>query len=155
MPLYPLGTLERPIRIPIMALDITGAWSAGDDLRIIKVLLLPFGTYTLECTQNCMNQLEDMSPEAALDVVSLLDAYDASQQAESNANAGDTEGKVLVKADVLEWEVTGVGQPTGPQQEMNRIRMEISNYFAFCSCMGNANGGHTGYGYATTSLIRS
>lgn len=138
-----------------MALDTTGAWSAGDDLRIIKVLMLPFGTYTLDCTQNCMNQLEDMSPEAALDVVSLLDAYDASQQTESNTNAGDTEGKVLVKADVLEWEVTGTGQPTGPQQEMNRIRAEIANYFAFCSCMGGSIGGHNGYGYATAPLIRS
>ena len=141
-----------------MALDTTGAWSAGDDLRVIKALRLPFGTYTLDCTQNCMNQLEDMSPEAAADVVSLLDAYDASQQLESGANTSDTEGKTLVKADVLEWEVNGVGQPSGPQQEMDRIRMEIANYFAFCSCMGGIGGGaggNTGYGYGTARLIRS
>ena len=77
-----------------MALDITGVWSAGDDIRVIECLLLPFGTYVLDCTQNCMNQLEDMSSEAATRVVALLDEYDAAKQIESNTNIGDTEGKV-------------------------------------------------------------
>lgn len=141
-----------------MALDITGVWSAGDDIRVIECLLLPFGTYVLDCTQKCMNQLEDMSPEAATRVVGLLDEYDAAKQVESNTNIGDTEGKVLVKADVLEWEVVGgAGSPTGPQQEMARIRMEVANYFAFCSCLGGSlPGGGAGGGYfGTSSLIRS
>ena len=140
-----------------MALDITGVWSAGDDIRVIECLLLPFGTYVLDCTQNCMNQLEDMSTEAATRVVALLDEYDAAKQIESNTNIGDTEGKVLVKADVLEWEVVGgAGSPTGPQQEMSRIRMEVANYFAFCSCLGSYLPGAGGSGgYGTASLIRS
>ena len=87
-----------------MALDTTGNWVAGDDLRVIEALLLPFGTFTLDCTQNCMNQLEDMSPEAVLRVRALLDEYEAAKSAESTQNLGDTEGKVLVKADKI---VTG------------------------------------------------
>lgn len=135
-----------------MALDTTGVWSLGDDIRVIEALLLPFGQYTLECTQNCMNQLEDLSPTAAGRVVALLDEYDVAKAAESASSISDTEGKTLIKADILEWEPNGQGVVSGPQAEMNRIRMELWNYFAFCSCLGglSPNGG---YGFG--SLIRS
>ena len=135
-----------------MALDTTGNWVAGDDLRIIEALMLPFGSYTLTCTQNCCNQLEDLSPEAVLKVRALLDEYEAAKTAESTQNLADTEGKTLVKADVLEWERNGSGQPSGAQQEMSRARQEIAQYFAFCSCMGGLQGGG---GYGQSSLIRS
>lgn len=138
-----------------MALDTTGNWVAGDDLRVIEALMLPFGTYTLDCTQNCMNQLEDMSPEAVLRVRTLLDEYEAAKQAEKDSNLADTEGKVLVKADVLEWEVTGSGEPSGSQQEMIRAQYEIAQYFAFCSCLGSALPGSGSGGYGAGSLIRS
>ena len=139
-----------------MALDTSGNWEAGDDLRLIEALGLPFGAYTLDCVQKCMNELEDMSPEAVLRVRALLDEYEAAKQAESSSNLADTEGKVLVKADVLEWEVTGTGQPSGAQQEMMRTQYEIANYFAFCSCMGSAmpGGGGSGY-YGSGTAIRS
>ena len=134
-----------------MALDVSGNWVSGDDLRVIEALMLPFGSYTLECTQNCMNQLEDMSSEAVLRVRTLLDEYEAAKSAEKQSNLSDTEGKTLVKADVLEWEVTGKDQPSGSQQEMNRAKNEIAQYFAFCSCLGGVIGGDS-YG---TALIRS
>ena len=85
----------------------------------------------------------------------LLDEYEAAKLAESNQNLADTEGKTLVKADVLEWERNGAGQPSGAQQEMARTRMEIAKYFAFCSCMGSAGGGGLGGGYGSGQLIRS
>jgi hypothetical protein len=138
-----------------MALDTSGNWVAGDDLRLIEALGLPFGTYTLDCAQKCMNELEDMSPEAVLRVRALLDEYEAAKLAESNSNLADTEGKVLVKADVLEWEVTGTGQASGAQQEMNRAQHELAQYFAFCSCMGSALPGSGGGYYGSGSLIRS
>ena len=140
-----------------MALDTSGVWSLGDDLRVIEALLLPFGQYTLKCTQDCMNELESISSKAATNVIGLLDEYDAAKQAESDSNVGDTEGKTLIKADVLEWEPNGQGVMSGPQTEMNRIRMELWNYFAFCSCMGGMNpnyGGGMG-GYGSGQLIRS
>ena len=141
--------------MPIMALDTTGNWVAGDDLRVIEALLLPFGSFTLDCTQNCMNQLEDMSPEAVLRVRALLDEYEAAKSAESTQNLSDTEGKVLVKADVLEWEVIN-GGVSGSIQEMNRVRYEIAQYFAFCSCLGGMlPGSGASGGYGSGSLIRS
>ena len=140
-----------------MALDTSGSWVAGDDLRIIECLMLPFGTYVLDCTQNCMNQLQEVSDAAVLRVRALLDEYDAADQAESSQNLGDTEGKVLVKADVLEWEVTGNGV-AGTTQEKANIRAEVARYFAFCSCLGSGYPGYPGGsgGYAGHSgLIRS
>ncbi len=140
-----------------MALDTSGSWVAGDDLRIIECLMLPFGGYVLDCTQNCMNQLQVMSDPAVLRVRVLLDEYEAADQAESSQNLGDTEGKVLVKADVLEWEVTGNGV-SGATQEKSNIRAEIARYFAFCSCLGSVLPGYPGGtgGFAGhSSLIRS
>ena len=140
-------------------LDTSGNWESGDDLRIIEALLLPFGTFTLDCVGNCANQLEDMSPEAVLRVKALLDEYEAADAAESGQNLGDTEGKVLTKADVLEWTVVN-GGISGTSQEKAKLRYEIWQYFAFCSCLGSlhpnggGNGGSMG-GYGSGQLIRS
>ena len=134
-----------------MALDVSGNWVAGDDLRVIEALKLPFGSYTLTCTQNCCNQLEDISPEAVLNVRTLLDEYEAAKSSESTSNLTDTEGKTLVKADVLEWEASGAGTLSGPQMEMLRAQEELGRYFAFCSCMGGLQDATGGY----TALIRS
>lgn len=134
-----------------MALDTTGNWVAGDDLRIIEALGVPFGSYTLTCVQNCANQLEDMSPQAVLNVRAALDEYEAAKSAESTQNLSDTEGKTLVQADVLKWEKDGSDQPSGAQKEMMRAQKEIAQYFAFCSCLASISGNGS-YG---TSLIRS
>lgn len=137
------------------SLDTTGNWDAGDDLRVLEALLIPFGSRTLDCIGKCCNELEDMSPEAVLRVKALLDEYDAADEAEQGQNLGDTEGKVLVKADVLEWQVVGGGQ-TGPSKEKANVRAEIARYFSFCVCLQGylPGGGHGGYA-GTTSLIRS
>ena len=138
--------------MPIMALDTSGNWVAGDDLRIIEALRVPFGSFTLECVQNCANQLEDMSPQAVLNVRAALDEYEAARFAESTQNLSDTEGKTLVKADVLEWQADPTGQPSGAQKEMRRAKDEIAQYFAFCSCLSGLLGGGIG---GATPLIRS
>ena len=96
-----------------MALDVSGNWQTGDDLRIITALSLPFGSFTLKCIQDCCGQLEAMSPEAVLEVRTLLDEYEAAKTAESSQNLADSEGKTLVKADVLEWEVDDSSLPSG------------------------------------------
>ena len=85
-----------------MALDTSGVYTAGDDYRVIKVLNLPFGSYTLDCVANCMNQLEDMSVAAATDLVALSGCMGyAADAAQSTQDLADVEGKVLTKADVL------------------------------------------------------
>lgn len=134
-----------------MALDTSGNWVAGDDLRIIEALGAPFGSFTLECVQNCANQLEDISAQAVLNVRAALDEYEAAKTAESTQNLSDTEGKTLIQADVLKWAPDPAGSASGAQKEMARARAEIAQYFAFCSCLGGFLG-DGGYG---TPLIRS
>lgn len=134
-----------------MALDTSGNWVAGDELRVIEALGVPFGSYTLTCVSDCCNQLEDISAQAVLNVRALLDEYETAKDAESTSNLSDTEGKTLVKADVLEWEPDSSGSPSGAQKEMMRAKNEIAKYFAFCSCLG----GLLGSGNYGTPLIRS
>ena len=134
-----------------MALDTSGNWVAGDDLRIIEALGVPFGSFTLECIQNCCGQLEEMSAQAVLNVRAALDEYEAAKTVESTQNLSDSEGKTLIKADILEWQADSPGSLSGAQKEMLRAKEEIAQYFAFCSCLGGIIGGNS-YG---TALIRS
>ena len=137
--------------MPAMALNTSGHWEAGDDLRIIEALKVPFGDYSLTCIGNCANQLEDMSSQAVLNVRAALDEYEAAKAAESTQNLADSEGKTLIQADVLRWSPDPTGQPSGAQKEMVRAADEIAQYFAFCSCLGGLLGGSS-YG---TPLVRS
>jgi len=138
--------------MPIMALDTSGVYRPGDDYKVIKILGIPFGDYTLDCVGNCMNQLEDMSPEAAADLVAMIDAWEAADNIQSEDNLSQTDGrKVLVKADVLEWEVIGNGG-TGPSYEKGKIESDISQILAFCSCLGGYLGNNY---YGSTPLVRS
>ena len=134
-----------------MALNVTGGWTTGDDMRVIRTLALPFGSYTLACVQDCMNQLEVMSPAVAVAIRALLDQYEQAVAASSAFNMANTEGKTLIKADVLEWEPDGANKLNGPEKEQGRVRAELGQYFASCPCVG----GYVGSGAYTTPLIRS
>lgn len=131
-------------------LDTTGLWSAGDDYKVIKALGLPFGMYTQDCVITCMNDLQGMSVVAQQDVIDLLADYDAAEAAQSAQNLSNTEGKVLVKVDVIEYEVANGGM-TGPQSEKLRVQDELSKIFSFCTCIA----GYLGSNAYGTQLIRS
>ena len=132
-------------------LDTSGVYTEGDDYRVIKALDVPFGTYTLSCVAGCLNDLEVMSPTAAADLVALLDSFDAADAAESTANLEQAGGgKVLVKADVLEWEVIN-GGINGATQEKGKIRGDIAQIMSFCVCLSGYLDTYAG----GTALIRS
>lgn len=132
-------------------LDTSGVYAEGDDFRVIKVLDVPFGTYTLSCVAGCLNDLETMSPAAATDLVALLDAYDVADASESAANLEQSGGqKVLTTADVLSWTVIN-GGISGASQEKAKTRDEIAQIMSFCSCLS----GYLGGGAYGTALIRS
>ena len=133
-----------------MALDTTGVYTAGDDIRTIDALGLPFGEYVLTCVQNSLNQLEDMSSTAATNLLDELTAYETAESAQTTQDLADVEGKTLVKADVLEWQVKA-GQPSGPQAEMLRAQQQIKDYLAFSTCLG----GFMNSSSVSTTLIRS
>ena len=134
-------------------LDTSGVYTEGDDYRTIKALGLPFGTFTIDCVAGCMNNLQTMSVAAATDLVALLDAYDVANAAQSEQNLEQAGGqKVLVKADVLEWEVVngGIG---GASQEKLKIQDEIAQIMSFCTCLGGLLAGYGGN--SSTMIIRS
>jgi len=131
-------------------LDTSGLWSAGDDYRVIKALRIPFGDYTQDCTITAMNQLQGYSTTAQQDVLDLLVDYEAAETAQSARNLADTEGKVMVEADVLKWQVGNSGV-TGPQAEKMRVKQELEQIFAFSTCLSSYIGGTNGM----TTLIRS
>ncbi len=140
--------------MPTMALDTSGVYRPGDDYKVIKILGLPMGEYTLDCVANCMNQLEDMSPEAAADLVAMIDAWEVADEAQTETDLSQGDGsKVLVKADVLEWEVIN-GGASGTSSEKGKLVGNISNLLSFCSCLGGMLPGSSGY-FGMASLIRS
>ena len=132
-------------------LDTSGVYTAGDDYKVIKILNVPFGTYTLDCVAGCMNDLESMSSAAASDLVALLGDWETADAAESAQNLEQAGGqKVLVEADVLKWEVIN-GGINGATQEKAKIKGEIAQIMSFCACLGGLLGGYNG----ATPLIRS
>jgi len=134
-----------------MTLDTSGNWVSGDDLRIIECLGVPFGSYTLKCIGDCANQLEDMSVVAVDNVRAALEEYETAKNAKTVQDLSEKEGKTLVKADVLEWEVKG-GSMSGLEKELSRSRAEVVQYFAFCSCLDGLMGNYSSGG---TPLVRS
>ena len=138
--------------VPVMALDTSGVYTAGDDYKVIKILSIPFGEYSLDCVGNCMSQLEEMSPVAAQDLVDMIAAWETADSAQTTEDLSQTDGKkVLVEADVLSWEVVGNGI-TGPQSQKLKIEQDIAELMAFCSCLGGLLGANA---YGSTRLIRS
>lgn len=132
-------------------LDTSGVYTAGDDYRVIKVLDVPFGSYTLECVAGCMNDLEVMSPAAAADLVVTLDEYDAASAIQAASNLQQADGrKVLTTADVLEWTVINGGQ-SGVDIELAGLRGDVRQVMAFCPCLQ----GYLQDDMGSTSLIRS
>lgn len=129
-------------------LDVSGSWVAGDDVRCLSAMEMAFSEYSLNGLITCMNQLQAISDAMVQQVRVDLDRYEAAKTVEIGANVADSEGKVLVKADVLEWEVAkGV---SGARSEMNDASNAIMRAFGFCPYTPKS--GHMGN---MTMLVRS
>jgi hypothetical protein len=112
-----------------MALDTSGNWVAGDDLRVIEALHLGFSQYMLQGIQVCMNDLERISGDAVVRVRTALVRYEAAREAKIAADLGNTEDKMLTKADVLEWSRSMGG---GVSVEMGAASEQVRSYFSSC-----------------------
>jgi hypothetical protein len=132
----------------VMSLNTELGWSAGDDVRVLVAAQLGVGLYQLNRIQRDMNYLGENAPQVVSPIIDLLDQYDSAQAKFAELN-DSSEGKVLTKVDVLEWEVTGgAGSGYSPERELARIRGLLYQYFASSSLFA---GGHHGM----TLLIRS
>jgi len=128
-------------------LDTSGNWSAGDDLRVLEAMGMAFSEYGINGLRTCMNQLEGISSGAVLKVLDAVDRYEAGKTAKTTSDLADVDGKVLVKADVLSWEVTKGS--SGIDDEIMDARLQVIKYFEFCPYTPKV--GETG----ATMLVRS
>jgi len=106
------------------------AWTEGDDLRVLVAMEIPLGQYTVQQIQADMNLMASAYGILVPSVQDLLDAWDEIQVTIATQNASSSDGRVLTKADVLEWTVANAGQPT-PSAELDRIKYLLRQYFSF------------------------
>lgn len=130
-------------------LNTSCGWVAGDPARVLLAAGLPLGTYSVDQVTVCMNELCTIAPTQVTEVRGLLDDWDAAQAAIKETNVSQ-DGRVLIKADVLEWQVVDAGI-NSPQAEVMRIRDLLYLYFGYCPMFVNGNVG----GGGVSSLIRS
>lgn len=131
-----------------MALNTQLGWTEGDEVRVLIAAGLTVGVYQVTQLQADMNYLGLRIPGLVLSVLDLLDAYDTIQDQLTTLN-NEAGGKVLVKADVLEWAVKSPGETYSPERELQRIRDLLAQYFASSPLFTN-----TGFS-GTTPLYRS
>lgn len=112
-----------------MALNTQLGWTEGDEVRVLIAAGLTIGVYQVTQLQADMNYLGLRIPGLVSSVLDLLDAYDKIQTQLATLN-NESDGKVLVKADVLEWATKSPGETYSPERELQRIRDLLAQYFA-------------------------
>lgn len=131
------------------SLDLGYGWVDGDVERILLAMEIGVSEYTINELTVCANRLGELSLTLVSTVRTLLSEYDAAILVQKGLGVNDDAGKVLVKADVLEWETDRGGRYEAVQKEKGRIYNELVKIFAFCPIVG-LGGVNT-----NVSLIRS
>jgi hypothetical protein len=121
-------------------LNTSYGWTQGDQVRLLVASGLTVGTYQIDQITVSMNELGSMSTDAVSAVLDLMDQFETAQTQLATLN-NDNNGKVLVKADVLEWEQAKSGNNYNPQMEILRIRGLLYQYMAMCPLYVNISMG--------------
>ena len=130
-------------------LDTSLGWVAGDPERILLALEIGISNFTINEITVCCNEIGNMSTILVGRVRTLLSQYDAAVTVQKDLGVAEDAGRVLIKADVLEWQVQPGGSYTAVVQEKGRVYDELLKIFAFCPCTGEDLSRYS------TSLIRS
>lgn len=126
-------------------LDTSLGWVASDPERVLISCGIGVSEYSLNEVIVCCNELGVRSSSLVGRVRGLLDDWDDANDAERTANSDDNRGRVLSKADVLEWDVSGGGARQAAKDEKVRISYELRLIFSDCPVImgGRGNGGFT------------
>ena len=124
-------------------LETSYGWVAGDQVRLLIASGLTIGRYQIDQITVDMNTLGELSVDAVTEVRLLLDNYESAQ---SRLQTLNTEGdnRILVKADVLEWEQNN-GIIYDPNTEIQRVRKLLYQYFGFSILYGQSGNDNTLY----------
>lgn len=129
-------------------LNTTCGWVSTDPSNVLMALGIGVSRYGVEQITICMNDLCDFAPQSVGSVQDLLDQYETAQTALATLNT-NSNGKMLIKADVLEWASSAPGTSYSPERELMRIKEMIGLYFTACPICNE--GGYNN----STSVIRS
>lgn len=113
-------------------LDTSLGWVASDPERVLISCGVGVSEYTLNEVIICCNAIGGRSSTLVGRVRGLLDDWDDANDAEKEAYTDDNKGRVLSKADVLEWDVSGGGAKQAARDEKNRISYELRLIFGDC-----------------------
>lgn len=114
-------------------LNTSSGWVAGDVERILIAIGVWVSPFTISEATVCCNELASNSPTLVARVRELLSEFDAAVEAQKEANVGGNVGRVLRKADVLEWDTENSGTPyDGALRERARIVDELTTIFGSC-----------------------
>ena len=130
-----------------MALNTAIGWSAGDGTRVLIAAGVTIGVYQVREIENSMNLLGAEIDGFVDAVLTLLDSYETTQYNQTSLN-NSSGGKILVKADVLEWEPAAPGTTYGPERELARIAYQLAQLFSSCPVF-------SGHDMMATQLLRS
>lgn len=132
------------IRGLMATLDLSSGWIASDPERVLISCGVGVSDYSLNEVIVCCNEIGGRSSTLVGRVRGLLDDWDDANDAEKLGNTDDNAGRVLSKADVLEWDVSGGGSRQGAKDEKNRISYELRLIFGDCLIiMDSKSIGHT------------
>ncbi|MFZ9316741.1 MAG: hypothetical protein ACO24P_05800 [Candidatus Nanopelagicaceae bacterium] len=108
-------------------------WVSGDVERVLIATGVWISPFTINEATVCCNNLGLQSPSLVLRVRELLSEFDAAVEAQKEANVGGNVGRVLKKADVLEWDTENSGTPyDGALRERARVTDELTKIFGSC-----------------------
>lgn len=114
-------------------LDTSLGWVVGDVERVLIASGVWISPFTLTEATVCCNELGERSPSLVSVVRGLLTDFDNAVAAQKEANVGDDAGRVLRKADVLEWDTERSGTPyDGALRERARVKRELGIIFGSC-----------------------
>jgi len=115
-------------------------WVASDPERILIACGVGVSEYSLNEVIVCCNEIGVRSSTLVSRAKNLLDDWDDANDAERDAYTDDNKGKILSKADVLEWDVSGGGAKQAAKDEKNRISYELRLIFGDCLVIMSSRG---------------
>jgi len=113
-------------------LQTSYGWVASDPERILIACGVGVSEYSLNEVIICCNEIGGRSSTLVGRTRGLLDDWDDANDAEKDAYTDANRGRVLSKADVLEWDVSGGGAKQAAKDEKNRISYELRLIFGDC-----------------------
>jgi hypothetical protein len=124
------------------ALNTACGWVITDPSNILVALGVNVSRYTISQITDCMNDICDYAPHMVIQIQDLVMQYATAQLKMIELN-NTSNGKTLIKADVLEWAPDKTGTSYSPEREVLRIREQLILFFGgcpICDLMDHDNG---------------